>query len=161
MREQGLADPDDTATSRFVTMSLCTAGPACIESPQKVWATREANKVDDIQGTRPELKPYRFVKKPLIERPPTGAEPTHLPHNSTARKGALDQVREQPLEGNKPKPKIGWSQKRDVNPNDRNYKLPSYRLATPEPATVCKRPTNRIDDIEGTAPAPLYVPYVP
>ncbi|KAJ8610107.1 hypothetical protein CTAYLR_007080 [Chrysophaeum taylorii] len=132
---------------RFITMSLGSRGPATIPNRVRHVGTHVSNRLDDIDGAKPELKYLRYTSRPDFYRTEDidGTAPMKL-HKKMSR--AEDD--RPPIEGSVPKRTL-FRTSRLVNPLDPDYKLPSCTPAEPfVPRYV--RDSFEVKDIEGTAP---------
>ena len=150
------------ADDRFQTMSLGTNGESKITESMKGRRANlnigtKTNSIDDIAGSRPEIKANRYTKRPNLNTDISdirGAASKSL-HPKNPNKVIGLNLSNDDIEGSKPLCNQGFKTKRDADPLNPAYKLPSAKIeAAPVPKYM--RETNQTTDIAGTSSRPLY-----
>ena len=145
----------------FQTMSLQTGGPCTVTTPLR--GTRDTlnvmsstNRVDDIEGARPEIIQHRYVhNRPDLYNngDVRGARSKRL-HPENPHKVIGLNLTNHDIEGSRTQVN-NFETNRRTNMLEPRYQLPSFEAA-PAPVPKQLNDTNKLSDIEGTAPRPAY-----
>jgi hypothetical protein len=152
---------DTTAQDRFQTMSLGTNGVSTIGNTMKgtranLAIATETNRVQDIEGARPELRALRYTRRPNLTTDITdiSGSASRTLHPTNPNKVIGLNLTNADIEGTKPSP-YTFKTQRVNDPLNPAYNLPSsYVEDAPVPKMM--RETNQLTDIEGTAPKPVF-----
>jgi hypothetical protein len=145
----------------FQTMSLQTGGPCTVTTPLR--GTRDTlnvmsstNRVDDIEGARPEIIQHRYVhNRPDLYNngDVRGARSKRL-HPENPHKVIGLNLTNHDIERSRTQVN-NFETNRRTNMLEPRYQLPSFEAA-PAPVPKQLNDTNKLSDIEGTAPRPAY-----
>jgi hypothetical protein len=146
---------DPAVVERFQTMSLGSQGYAKISNRTNVKPDTKTNRLDDIEGCKPNLAAYRFTNKPQNH---TIDGPRRLhPENPNKLDRSLNV---DDIEGTKPKA-YSFQTKRQTNPMAPDgYHLPGWRTEKNQADGIWQgkqtRNSNHIADIEGSTSKPVF-----
>ena len=142
--------------SHYETMSIAASGNPCLVTvTKKSFQSRITNYIDDIEGSQHKNKYEKFYKNAIKHGGPEFEETVPL-RKESRRKTVRDALFIDDIDGARRRAKDGRIiTNRCTNPLEPVYKLPEVEIRIHTPPRFL-RDSTRLDDIEGSSPAPLY-----